>query len=158
MLVNEEVDFRTHAEVGQIQRRFNGKTGPRYDGAIVVRFGIVHVSTGSVDFASDGMASTMPNILLHAALAKVATDGVVDFKPARRPDGRPLPVELSGCRYHGADDGGKRLNHTRRHNLSTIGHPCDVVIYGLGVVQFGPKVEQYQIATSDLCVPVEGGQ
>ncbi len=139
---NIDIDFRTNAEFGQIDARFYGKAAPGDDQALVMRFKIVHISAGTMNFGAYAMAGAVKKVFAVVLLLDIATDGVIDFEAGNGGSLRDaIYHELRSTFASIADDGEDVLDFIRYH-VTTESSPGDVVIDCVGFGQFGEEVDE----------------
>src|SRR5262245_19096159 len=66
--VHEDVDLTADAELGEVDARFDRKTGPRQDAPLLARFQVVHIGTVTVRFLADRMPGAVEEVFAVASL------------------------------------------------------------------------------------------
>ena len=79
---DENVDFGSNAEVFEIDSRLDREERAGQDAALVVRFEIVHIRAGAVNFGSDRVAGAMDKTVAESPVADVISRCIVHFESA----------------------------------------------------------------------------
>lgn len=97
-LVDEDVDFTSYAEFGEVDAGFDGEASSGEDAALFVGFEVVHVGAVAVDFFADRVAGAVDEVLAVAGLVDDIAASAIDLPAFER--------LLLGVRIFDAIDGG----------------------------------------------------
>ena len=79
-LTDIHVDFGSNSEGRKVDARLNREASSCDDPAVIVRFQIVHVRTGAVNFLANGVPSAVNEVVAKTFFLNVAAAGVVHFE------------------------------------------------------------------------------
>src|SRR5208283_3285112 len=77
---DEDIDFGANAEIRKVDARLDGKTSRGDKQPLIVRFEIVHVGAGAVNFLADGVSGAMDKIFAEAFVSDMSASRVVHFE------------------------------------------------------------------------------
>src|SRR5437764_4988563 len=93
MRSHENVDFRSNAEVFEIDSRLDREECAGQDQALVMGFEIVHVGASAMHFGSYGVACAVDELVAEPAFPDMLSRRIVDFEAAN------FAAGIDGCGY-----------------------------------------------------------